>query len=58
VNSTEETQVDSVEAFEICQAIKGKADNYTLVDEGRTVQETFSNWEAVYIRFRDGSGAC
>ncbi|KAF5371315.1 hypothetical protein D9758_004204 [Tetrapyrgos nigripes] len=56
VNQVEDVpQVHAVDKFEICR--RDKAGRYELLDEGKELKESkISNWEVLYIQFKDESG--
>jgi hypothetical protein len=56
VNQVEDVpQVRAVDDFEICR--RDKTGKYEMLDEGKELKESrVSNWEVLYIQFKDESG--
>ncbi|KAK7470118.1 hypothetical protein VKT23_001559 [Stygiomarasmius scandens] len=56
VNQVEDVpKVSTVDEFEICR--KSKASGYERLDNDRELRESkISNWEVLYLQFRDESG--
>ncbi|KII94601.1 hypothetical protein PLICRDRAFT_33403 [Plicaturopsis crispa FD-325 SS-3] len=54
-------QVADVDAFELCKGVreKGKGTfHYEVLDASQTVKSGLSNWEHVFIQFKDDVGEC
>ncbi|EPS92897.1 hypothetical protein FOMPIDRAFT_1154343, partial [Fomitopsis schrenkii] len=52
-------KVTSVKDFELCRAVKERGrptGKYELLDDNMQVRSCLTNWETLYVRFRDSDG--
>jgi len=53
-------RVKSTEDFELCRGVKDKgksnATSYETLDPSNPIKGLLSNWEVLYVQFRDGEG--
>ncbi|KAH7931324.1 hypothetical protein BV22DRAFT_1077247 [Leucogyrophana mollusca] len=60
VNEVEDVpQVSSLDEFELCRAVKDKGKittQYETLDGSQPVKGVLSNWEVIYLQFRDEAG--
>lgn len=54
-------KVSDTDDFEISRAVKERgtvAVQYEVLEESQNVRGTLTNWEPVFLQFRDSSGEC
>lgn len=60
VNQVDDVPKVSSEAdFEICRSVKGKGATtplYEVLGESQTVKTSLTNWQIVFLQFKDSSG--